>query len=88
GGIVGRIGTLALYGLPLDEINRYISGVQSVSAPDVQKFAAAHLKGNGASIVIVGDAKKFLPALQQRFKDVDVIPIDALDVNSETLRKK
>ncbi len=87
GGIVGRIGTLALYGLPLDEINRYISGVQSVSAPDVQKFAAAHLAGNGASIVIVGDAKKFLPALQQRFKDVEVIPIDALDVNSETLRK-
>jgi zinc protease len=87
GGIVGRIGTLALYGLPLDEINRYISGVQSVSAPDVQKFAAAHLASNGASIVIVGDAKKFLPALQQRFKDVEVIPIDALDVNSATLRK-
>ncbi|HXA16902.1 MAG TPA: pitrilysin family protein [Thermoanaerobaculia bacterium] len=87
GGIVGRIGTLALYGLPLDEINRYISGVQGVTAPDVQKFAAAHLAGNGASIVIVGDAKKFLPALQQRFKDVEVIPIDALDVNSATLRK-
>jgi len=87
GGIVGRIGTLALYGLSLDEINRYISGVQSVSAPEVQTFAAARLAGNGASIVIVGDAKKFLPSLQQRFKDVDVIPIDALDVNSETLRK-
>ena len=52
------------------------------------RSAAAHLAGNGASIVIVGDAKKFLPALQQRFKDVEVIPIDALDVNSETLRKK
>ncbi|HEX9458636.1 MAG TPA: pitrilysin family protein [Thermoanaerobaculia bacterium] len=87
GGIVGRIGTLALYGLSLDEINRYISGVQSVSAPEVQTFAVAHLAGNDASIVIVGDAKKFLPALQLRFKDVDVIPIDALDVNSETLRK-
>jgi zinc protease len=88
GGIVGRIGTLALYGLSLDEINRYISGVQSVSAPEVQKFASAHLAGNDASIIIVGDAKKFLPALQQRFKNVEVIPIDALDVNSETLRKK
>ncbi|MGH9423397.1 MAG: M16 family metallopeptidase [Thermoanaerobaculia bacterium] len=86
-GIVGRIGTLALYGLSLDEINRYISGVQGVGADDVQKFAAAHLAGTSASIVIVGDAKKFLPALQQRFKDVEVIPIDALDVNSATLRK-
>jgi predicted Zn-dependent peptidase len=70
----------------LDEINRYIGGVQGVSASDVQKFAAAHLAGNNASIVIVGDAKKFLPTLQQRFKDVEVIPIDALDVNSPTLR--
>ena len=87
GGIVGRIGALALYGLSLDEINRYISGVQNVTAADVRKFAAAHLGGNDASIVIVGDAKKFLPVLEQRFKNVEVIPIDQLDVNSATLRK-
>jgi hypothetical protein len=43
--------------------------------------------GNDASIVIVGDAKKFLPALQQRFKTIDVIPIDDLDVSAATLRK-
>jgi len=86
-GLVGRIGTLALYGLSLDEINRYISGVQAITAADIQKFAAAHLGGNDASIVIVGDAKKFLPKLQERFKNVEVIPIDELDVNSATLRK-
>lgn len=86
-GVVGRIGTLALYGLSLDDINHYISGVQKVSADDVQKFAAAHLGGNDASIVVVGDAKKFLPALQQRFKNVDVIPVDELDLSSSTLRK-
>jgi zinc protease len=86
-GLVGRIGTLALYGLSLDEINRYISGVQKITAGDVQKFAASHVAGNDASIVIVGDAKKFLPVLQQRFKTVDVIPIDELDVSAATLRK-
>lgn len=86
-GIVGRIGTLALYGLSLDEINRYIGGVQAITASDIQKFAAAHLGGNGASIVIVGDAKKFLPKLRERFKNVEVIPIDDLDVNSPALRK-
>jgi zinc protease len=86
-GIVNRIGTLALYGLSLDEINHYISGVQDVNAADVQKFAAAHLAGNDASVVIVGDARKFLPKLQERFKNIEVIPIDELDVNSPTLRK-
>ena len=86
-GIVGHIGTLALYGLSLDEINRYISGVQAVRSSDIQKFAAAHLAGNDASIVIVGDAKKFLPVLQQRFKTIDVVPIDDLDVSAATLRK-
>jgi zinc protease len=86
-GLVGRVGALALYGLSLDEINHYISGVQAITATDVQKFAGARLAGNDVSIVIVGDAKKFLPALQQRFKNVDVIPIDELDVSAATLRK-
>jgi zinc protease len=86
-GLVGRVGTLALYGLSLDEINRYISGVQAITAADVQKFAAVRLAGNDANIVIVGDAKKFLPALQQHFKNVGVIPIDELDVSAATLRK-
>ncbi len=85
-GIVGRIATLALYGLSLDEINRFIPGVQAVTAADVQAFSAAHLAGE-PSVVIVGDAKKFLPVLQQRFKNVEVIPIDELDVNAATLRK-
>jgi len=85
-GLANRIANLALYGLSLDEINKFISGVQSVSAEDVQKFATAHLAGD-ATIVIIGDAQKFLPALQQRFKNVDVIPIAELDLNSTALRK-
>lgn len=87
-GIVGRIGALANYGLSIDEINRYISGVQSVTAASVREFAAANLAGESASVVIVGDAKKFLEALKQRFANVEVIPIDQLDLNVAGLRKK
>ena len=86
-GLASRIGALALYGLSLDEINKYISGVQGVSAESVQAFAATHLAGNAANIVIVGDATKFLPALNQHFQNVEVIPIAELDLNSATLRK-
>ena len=86
-GIVNRIAALALYNLGLDEITRYIRGVQSVSAAGVRDFAAAHLGGNDATIVIVGDAKKFLEPLQKRFGEVRVIPIAALDLNAAGLQR-
>jgi zinc protease len=88
GGLVSRVAYLALYGLSLDEINRYISGIQSVTAQQVEQFAGAHLGASDASIVIVGDAKKFIDPLKKQFPNVEVIPISELDLNSPTLRKK
>ena len=85
-GIVARVSTLALYGLPLSEINRYVSGVQAVSASDVRKFAGSNLGGKDVNIVIVGDAKKFVEPLKQQFSDVEVIPVGELDLASPTLR--
>jgi len=86
-GLVAQVGELALYGLSLGEIDRYISTVTAVAPAEVQKFAASGLAGNDASIVIVGDAGTFLPALRQRFKSIDVIPINQLDLNKPSLRK-
>jgi zinc protease len=87
GGLVQQVGALALYGLSLDEINRYINNVEGVTAADVQRFASARLAAQGASVVIVGNAKEFLPALQQKYPRVEVIPVTELDLNSATLRK-
>lgn len=84
-GIVDAVSDLALYGLPLAEINRYISGVQGVTAADVRKFSAANLGGD-VNVVIVGDAKQFEPALRKQFSDVEVISIADLDPGSPTLR--
>jgi zinc protease len=86
-GLVDAIADLALYGVSLEEIKRYIAGVQSVTAADVQKFATAKL-GAQPSVVIVGDAKKFLEPLKARFKDVEVIPAAELDLSAPGLRKK
>jgi zinc protease len=86
-GLVAQVGSLASHGLNLDEINHFITNVQSVTAGDVQKFASAHLDTSGASIVVVGNAKEFLPELQRQFKDVEVIPIADLDLNKASLRK-
>lgn len=83
-GVVNRLSALALYGLPLTEINRYISGVQGVTAEQVRRFAAANLRD--AHIVIAGNAKEFEAALRKQFSDVEVISLADLDLASPTLR--
>jgi zinc protease len=88
GGLVGQVGSLALYGLGLDEINRYINNVQAVNTADIQKFAGTRLDAKTSNIIIVGNAKAFLPELQKKYQNVEVIPIGELDLNSASLRKK
>ena len=87
-GLVGQVASLALHGLSLDEINRYINNVQAITTEDVKKFAGSRLDAKTSNIIIVGDAKKFLPDLQKNFKNVEVIPVAQLDLNSAQLRKK
>jgi zinc protease len=86
-GIVGRISTLARHGLPLSDINRYIGSVQAVTAEDVRTFAASNLAGQ-VSVVVVGDAGKFLEPLKKQFGDVEVIKVAELDLGSAALRVK
>jgi zinc protease len=72
-GLARRVGELALYGIDLGEISRYIGSVESVTAPQVEEFAKERL-GGASSIVIVGNATKFLDAMKKEFPDVEVIP--------------
>jgi zinc protease len=87
-GLVAQVGSLALYGLGLDEINRYITNVESVTTADVQKFAGSRLSAAGTSIVVVGNAKDFLAELQKHHTEIEVIPVSEIDLNSSSLRKK
>jgi zinc protease len=87
-GLVTQVASLALYGLSLDEINGYINNVQAIGTADVQKFAGTRLDAKTANIIIVGNAKLFLPALQKKYPNVEVIPLSDLDLNTALLRKK
>jgi zinc protease len=87
GGLVGQVSSLALNGVSLDEINRYVSSVQAIKAADVKSFAATRLSADSTSVIVVGDAKRFLPALQKEFPQVEVIPAADLDLNSASLKK-
>jgi zinc protease len=86
-GLVGQVGSLALYGMGLDEINRYINNVQAISSADIQKFAGTRLDAKTSNIIIVGNAKVFLPELQKKYPNVEVIPVNDLDLNSALLKK-
>ncbi len=88
GGLVAQVGSLALYGMSLDEINRYINNVQAISTADIQKFAGTRLEAKTSNIIIVGNAKAFLPELQKKYPNVEVIPVAELDLNTALLRKK
>ena len=88
GGLVAQVGTLALYGMSLDEINRYINNVQAITTADIQKFAGTRLDAKTSNIIIVGNAKAFLPELQKKYPNVEVIPLAELDLNTALLRKK
>ncbi|HEU4521692.1 MAG TPA: insulinase family protein, partial [Thermoanaerobaculia bacterium] len=86
-GLVSRVAGLALHGLPLTDLERFVPAVQGVSGEAVKKFAEGHLAA-GTSVVIVGDARQFLEPLRKRFGAVEVIPIGELDLESPELRKR
>lgn len=87
GGLVGQVSSLAIYGVSFDQINQFVGRVEAVKAEDVKNFAATHLNTDSTSVIVVGDAKKFLPALQKAFPQVEVIPVADLDLNSASLRR-
>jgi zinc protease len=84
-GLVSRVATLALYGLPLGDLSHYISDVQGVTAEQVKGFAGAHFPDE--NVVIVGDVKKFGDEFKKRFPNAEIIPLAQLDLDSPTLRK-
>jgi zinc protease len=87
GGVVNQFASLALYGVPLDEINRYVASVQAVKPADVKSFAASRISADSTSVVIVGKASEFLPDLKKQFPNVEVIAVSDLDLNSASLKK-
>jgi zinc protease len=87
GGLASAIASLTAYDLPLSSLNDYLPQVQEVTASQIQRFAARNLGAGDASIIIVGDGRQFLPELKTRFPNIEVIPVDKLDLNKAGLIK-
>lgn len=86
-GLADILGSLAVYGVPLNEIQAYTGKVEAVTAADVQAFSSAVLDPAQTSVVVVGDAKTFGDTVKAVLPGAVEIPVDQLDLDSPTLRK-
>lgn len=78
-----------MYELPVEEITTYRERVLAITPDDIQRAAREYIKPDRLSIVLVGNAKAFVPQLQAvGFTDFDIIPIEQLDLMSATLRRE
>jgi zinc protease len=85
-GLAEVLSGYALQDIPLSELGRFEPAVEAVT-PEAARDYAKTLDPAGATIVVVGDAKAFLPALKAKHPDVEVIEADKLDLGSASLAK-
>lgn len=85
-GLGGAVANLANNDLPMSELSDYAGRIRGVSPADIQRAAAAELPPSEFSIIVVGDAAQFIDALRAAHPNVEVIPVDELDLGSATLR--
>ena len=87
--IATQVINYVLYELPLDDIPTYTQRITAITPDDIQRVAQAYLKPDRLSVVLVGNAKAFLPQLRSLgLTDIEVIPVGQLDLMSASLRRE
>ena len=85
-GLAEQVGELAVYGVPLDEIGRYIAKVQAVTPKQIEKYADKHLAAGAGTVVVVGDAAQFVADVRKTHPQAALLESTALDLDSPSLR--
>jgi zinc protease len=73
--IASQLVPVAVYGLPLDYYNNYVSRIEEVTQADLQRVARQYIDPASLAVVIVGDRK----TIEQGLKAVNVGPISVRD---------
>ena len=74
--------------LPMSEISSFRERVTAITPSDIQRVAQQYIRPDRLSIVLVGNARAFMPQLRELgLTDVEVIPITELDLTQATLRR-
>jgi zinc protease len=87
-GLAGEIGELALYGLPLTELEQYAPKVEAVTADQVRAVAGRRFGAEAASLIVVGDAKQFESAIKAKRPNAVTVPAANLDLDGPGLTKR
>ena len=87
--IAAQVLEAILYGLDLEDLERYPQRINAVTVLDIQRVAQAYLKPANLSIVLVGDASMFVDDLPRvGFDGIEVVPQAELDLLSPDFRRR
>jgi zinc protease len=76
------------YDLDLKELETYRERVTAITPDDIQRVAQQYLKPARLSIVLVGDASKFVKDLKGvGFSEVELVSLNDLDLTTVDFRK-
>jgi zinc protease len=76
------------YELDLRELPTYRERVNSVTPDDIQRVARAYLRPGRLSVVLVGDASKFVGDLKRvGFDTIELVKLDELDVTTADFKR-
>lgn len=85
-GMAGQISTLALHGLPPERLNAYVADVSAVTPEQIRAAAQRYFDPARADLVVAGDAQIFWAELRRRRPTAVRIPVNELNLDSESLR--
>jgi zinc protease len=83
-GIGSTLGELALYDVPLDDLQQYVGRIAAIGPADVQRFVATYI-AHEPFIVLVGNAQQFRDDIRRTYPHATFIAADQLDLNSGDL---
>ena len=86
-GLAGQVGDLAVYGVDLGEVGRYIDRVQAVTPAQIQAYAQSHLGADSTHVVVVGDVSEFGAALDKAHPKTETLAADKIDLDSADLKR-
>jgi zinc protease len=85
-GLAAQVGDLAIYGVKLEEIGKYIEQVQAVTPRQIEKYAHKHLGADHSMVVVVGDASQFAAAIRKVHPQAVLLESTALDLDRPNLQ--